>query len=94
MMTWTKQSDDFGDQCAHAGLSDAAFRLHIEGLLWTLRRETGGLISRRDLARLSDVANPASALAELLAVGFWLVHGDGWRIDHHMAHQPEPGPNR
>jgi hypothetical protein len=27
---WTKLSDDFAEECARAGLSDAAFRMHVE----------------------------------------------------------------
>jgi hypothetical protein len=90
MMTWAKLSDDFGDECARAGLSDAAFRLHVEGLVWTMRRETGGYIDQRDISRFAETANPALALAELLAVGFWLKDGTGYRLVRHMEHQPEP----
>ena len=89
-MTWTKLSDDFGDECARAGLSDAAFRLHVEGLCWTMRRESDGYIDQRDLDRFAETPNPAAALAELLAVGYWLRDGRGYRIHHHMEHQPEP----
>ena len=37
-MTWTKLSDDFGDDCWE--LSDAAYRLHVEGLLWSNRNSS------------------------------------------------------
>lgn len=87
-MTWTKLSDDFGDQCA--ALSDAAFRTHVEGLLWTMRRETGGQISARDLRRFAETHDPDVAAAELVAVGWWKPEPNGWRIAHHMEHQPEP----
>jgi len=30
-MTWTKLSDDFPEDCARVGLSDAAVRTHLEG---------------------------------------------------------------
>jgi len=33
-MTWTKLSDDFPEDCARVGLSDAAVRTHLEGLVW------------------------------------------------------------
>jgi hypothetical protein len=90
-MTWLKLSDDFSDDCARAGLSDAAYRTHVEGLGWTMRRETNGSIDRRDLRRFAETENPAAAVAELLAVGFWAQAGDdSWRIVHHMEHQPEP----
>ena len=35
-MTWTKLSDDFSDDCWQ--LSDAAYRLHTEGLIWSNRK--------------------------------------------------------
>ncbi|MGC7224587.1 hypothetical protein RBA13_22790, partial [Mycobacteroides abscessus subsp. massiliense] len=35
-MTWTKLSDDYGDDCWR--LSDAAFRTHTEGLCWSNRK--------------------------------------------------------
>jgi hypothetical protein len=35
-MTWAKLSDDFTDDCWT--LSDGAFRLHVEGLVWSNRK--------------------------------------------------------
>ena len=87
-MTWLKTSDDFGDQCA--GLSDAAFRTHVEGLLWVMRRETGGQLDRRDVRRFAETANPDKAVQELVDHGFWTATGSGYQIQHHMEHQPDP----
>ncbi|MBD3946473.1 hypothetical protein [Nocardioides ganghwensis] len=87
-MTWAKLSDDFGDACAD--LSDAAFRTHVEGLLWAMRRETGGDLSPRDIRRFVETADPASAIAELVAAGFWQETQTGWRITHAMGDQPTP----
>jgi hypothetical protein len=89
-MTWTKLSDDFADDCARVGLSDAAMRTHVEGLLWTMRRETGGRLDALDIRRCVETANAAAAIAELLAVGFWEQIQGGYLIRHHMEHQPEP----
>ncbi len=88
-MTWLKLSDDFSDECARVGLSDAAFRTHVEGLLWTMRRETDGVLDRLDVRRLAETRDADAAIAELVAAGFWTAHGDHWRIHHHMQHQPE-----
>ena len=90
MMTWTKLSDDFGDDCVRAGLSDAAFRTHVEGLIWAMRRETGGFLDDLDIRRAIETENPAAAIAELLAVGFWERDRRGYRIGHHIDHQVEP----
>lgn len=87
-MTWTKLSDDFVDSCA--GLSDAAFRTHVEALVWTMRRETAGYLSARDLKRLAESPHAEMAVAELVACGWWSIEGQGYRINHHMEHQPEP----
>lgn len=87
-MTWLKLSDDFGDQCAD--LSSDAFRTHVEGLLWTMRRETGGRLSVRDVSRFSEVDDPDAAVRELLAAGFWREAAGGYEVVHHIEHQPEP----
>lgn len=90
-MTWTKLPETFGDECETAGLSDAAFRLHVEALCWTMRRVTGGRLTQRDVARLASTDRTAAALAELLAVGYWITLGEsGYLIKHTMQHQPEP----
>lgn len=87
-MTWLKVSDDYPDQCAD--LSDAAYRTHTEGLCWCMRRETGGYLSRRDVRRMAESNQAEEAVQELLELGFWEVEGNGYRIKHHMEHQPEP----
>jgi hypothetical protein len=87
-MTWTKLSDDFTDDC-HS-LSDAAFRTHVEALIWTMRRETGGYITAHDIRRFAESPHAEMAVSELVAVGWWEIEGQGYRIRHHMEHQPEP----
>ena len=88
-MTWTKLSDDFPEDCARVGLSDAAVRTHLEGLVWAMRRENDGRLFTRDLARLADTSDPAAAADELVAVGFWTQLPDGWQIEHQMDLQVE-----
>ena len=87
-MTWTKLSDDFADECGD--LSDHAFRCHVEGLIWALRRETGGYLSDRDVRRCMESERAEDGVAELVARGMWAREGDGYRIGHHMEHEPEP----
>ena len=48
-MTWTKLGDEFADECWT--LSDAAFRLHTEGLLWSNRMLTDGQLAKDDMRR-------------------------------------------
>ena len=87
-MTWLKTSDDFPDQCAT--LSDAAYRTHHEALSWAMRRETGGFISERDIRRFAESESASEAVKELLDREFWEPAAGGYRIIHHMEHQPEP----
>lgn len=87
-MTWLKLSDDYHDQCAT--LSDAAYRTHTEALAWTMRRETGGFISDRDIRRFAESEQAEEAVKELLDREFWKPAPGGYRIGHHMEHQPEP----
>jgi len=87
-MTWTKISDDFAEQCAD--LSDAAFRTHVEGLIWAMKRESGGMMTKRDVERLAESEHAHEAVAELVERRFWTQLDNGYRIEHHMEHQPEP----
>lgn len=89
-MTWLKLSDDFHRECARVGLSDAAYRTHVEALGWAMERETGGRITFRDLRRFAETIDPRKAVAELVAADLWQDAEDGWVISHHMEHQPEP----
>lgn len=88
-MTWTKLSDDFGDDCARVGLSDAAFRTHVEGLLWANRRETDGWLAEKDLKRFAEAVQPAAAVQELIAAEFWTAKENGWQIKHGQDDQIE-----
>jgi hypothetical protein len=89
-VTWTKISDDFPEDCERVGLSDAAVRTHLEGLVWAMRRENGGRLRHRDLERLADTEDPRAAADELVSVGFWTQYPDGWQIEHQMDLQVEP----
>lgn len=88
---WLKLSDDFADDAARAGLSDAAFRTHIEALLWIMRREGKPVLDRRDLRRALESPQAEGAVSELLAAGWWQRRDDGRvHVLHGMDHQPEP----
>ena len=83
-MTWTKLSDDYTDDCWT--LSDAAYRMHSEGLVWSNRKLLDLRIPKDDLPRFSRNGNAQTA-AELIAHGFWTDEGDHWQIRHHAAYQ-------
>ena len=43
-MTWTKLSDDYSDDCWT--LSDAAYRTHTDGLVWSNRKLLNGRLAK------------------------------------------------
>jgi hypothetical protein len=81
-MTWTKTGDEFADECWT--LSDAAYRLHHEGLTWSNRKGTDGRLAKEDM-RLW--AKRPEAAADLVSRGWWEDHGDYYRIVHHIGYQ-------
>jgi hypothetical protein len=81
-VTWTKLSDDFGDDCWT--LSDAAWRLHGEGLVWSNRKLLDGRLDKDDMRRW---AKRPEAVDELLAAGWWTDDGDAYVIVHHAGYQ-------
>lgn len=82
-MTWTKLSDDFGEDAW--ALSDAAFRLHVEGLLWSNSKLLDCRIPHDDLRRF---AKHPDVVPELLEQGFWKDENGHYLIVHHGNHQP------
>lgn len=81
-MTWTKLGDEYADHCWK--LSDAAFRLHTDGLVWSNRRHLDGILSKSDMRRW---AKTPEAVSELLGYGFWADEGDHYRIVYHLGWQ-------
>ena len=81
-MTWTKLSDDFSDDCWE--LSDAAHRLHVDGLNWSNRKLLDCRLSKADMHRW---AKRPEAVPELVAVGWWTDEGDHYLIRRHACYQ-------
>lgn len=81
-MTWTKLSDDYSDDAWT--LSDSAFRLHTEGLVWSNRKLLDCVIPKDDLRRFAR--NPEH-VQELVDAGFWLDLGHSYLIRHHAQYQ-------
>jgi hypothetical protein len=81
-MTWTKLSDDFTDDTET--LSDAAVRLHVEGLVWSNKKLLDLRIPKTDLRRF---AKSDAAIPELVAGEWWEDDGDHFIIRHHAAYQ-------
>jgi len=84
-MTWIKIDDSFPDHPKIIGLSDKAFRSHIQALCYCGRFLTDGVITSNALARLAD----RETIAELLEAGLWraLDGGKGYVIHDYLEHQ-------
>lgn len=80
-MTWSKFSDDYSDDCW--GLSDAAFRLHTEAIVWSNRKLLDMRIPAEDLRRFKT----PEAVQELVDHGFWTDFGSYYEILHHSNYQ-------
>lgn len=83
-MTWTKLGVEFFDDCANAGLTDAAARTHAEAIGWLYRIERSDLRIPKHLVRRfagSDQADTAAK--DLVALGFWSDDGDAYVVEHH-----------
>lgn len=81
-MPFVKLSDDYSDDCWT--LSDAAFRLHTEALVWSGRKLLDCVIPKDDLRRF---AKHPEAAEELVAVGWWSQTAKTYIIRHHAGYQ-------
>lgn len=83
-MTWTKLGTEFWDDCAHAALSDAAVRTHGEAVGWIYRVESLDLgIPKQLVRRFAGSPCYESAVADLVAAGFWIASADRYVVVHH-----------
>jgi hypothetical protein len=82
-MAWTKLGDEFADEAWQ--LPDAAWRTHVEALLWSGRLGLDLVIPKRHLRRFAFTADPEAAAAELCAAGWWKDDGDFWDVSLRFA---------
>jgi hypothetical protein len=83
-MTWTKLSDDFSDDCWE--LSDGAYRLHTEALVWSNRKLLDCRIAKSDIARCAKHPDP-EFISELVDCGWWEDRGEAYVVIHHSGYQ-------
>ena len=69
------------------GLTDAAFRLHVEAIFWCARNLTDGFIAQADLASVSRYRRPEGYVAELVDRGAWDIADGGWQIHDYLDWQ-------
>lgn len=85
-MTWSKFGTEFRDECGEAALSDAAFRTHVEAVMYLYGVESMELrVQRRQIRKWAGSDDFEAAIVELVRVGFWEADGDGWRVIHHAG---------
>src|SRR5829696_2915207 len=85
-MMWTKFGTEFSDECAYAGLSDAAFRTHSEALMFLYRIESRDLrIRKHVIKRFAGSGEWPAAVQELVSKRFWREDGGEYVVDHHAV---------
>jgi hypothetical protein len=89
-MVWLKLTDDFDDQCFRKGIVGDVAWTHVQGLLYCMRRETGGWIDDRAVTKTIDSPDAEAHIIALCDVKFWVREEGGFQIVHGMKDQPEP----
>ena len=78
-MTFTRLGDEFPGMAQ--GLSDAAFRMHVEALVWSNARDLDLLVPHRDIPRFTETRAPQQATVdELVDSGWWFDIGTVYDI--------------
>ena len=67
------------------GLSDAAFRLYVIGLMWSVSNRSDGAVDHVDVRLMPGV--DASRVGDLERVSLWQRQGDSWLIVDFAATQ-------
>lgn len=88
-MPYAKFDDRFPGHKKIRVLSDAAYRVHTQAIIWAAKELSDGRLLRRDLA---DIARPVKrvtqAVRELEDIGLWEPAGDdGWLIHDYLDWQ-------
>ena len=82
-MTWVKIDDRMPEHPKVAGLSDRAFRAHVEALCYC----AGVLTDGRIPAVVAKGRKWTRAAAELVAARLWETADDGWAVHDYLKHQ-------
>lgn len=83
-MTWTKLGQEFSDECANAGIPDAAFRTHVEAIAWLYRVERMDcLIPKGLVRRFAGSEQYEEGVQALLGIEWWKDASGHYEITHH-----------
>lgn len=101
-MTWVRLDDQFSIHRKIAGLSDSAYRLHVDALCWSARNLADGIVAKSDLPLICPrMRTPYKYAAELVLREIWHladepcdapkcpapIDGQGWRIHDYFEFQ-------
>lgn len=98
-MTWARLDDQFPWSRKVRRLSDAAFRLHVTGIVASARDLTDGLVKRDDIDEYPAMRGLDKRIDELVLRGVWHANGhecekcvqppDGcWQVHDYLDHNP------
>lgn len=83
-MTWLRIDDSMPDHPKIVGLSDCAFRAHVEGLCYCAKHLTDGFIPAPAAAKIA----PKRALAELQKARLWTRKRGGFCVTNYLEYNP------
>lgn len=86
-MTFLALDDQFPDHRKVAGLSDAAFRLHVAGLAYCARHLTDGHIPGEEIPRLVRRFRK-TAPSELVDAGLWMPALNDYVVHDYLQWNP------
>jgi hypothetical protein len=86
-MPWVRFDDQFTIHRKVNGLTDAAFRLHVDAIFWCARNLTDGRIGHDELVQVSRVRSIKKHVTALVSRGLWVEFADGWLIHDYLDFQ-------
>lgn len=86
-MVWVRLEDSFDEHPKIVGLSDGAFRAHVEALCYSNRHLLDGRIS----VGVARVRGWTRRTRELAGAGLWEEVEGGWQIHDYSEYQPTRG---
>ncbi len=84
-MTWVRLDDRFAEHPKVVGLSDAAFRLHVNALCYAARNLTDGHIP---VGAIRALRGQRRTVVALITAGCWEECDDGWAIHDYLGYNP------
>lgn len=86
-VTDTRLAESFLTHPTVDGLSDAAHRVYVNGLVYAVAGSTDGHLPKRSLRLLHPEGTSAPVVHELLAAGLWTQHEGGYLIRNYLRYQ-------